>query len=190
MGRSTVQQLIQRAQSMNSYNNSGIDSKVAWVDFFNEALTNMVDHLEIQETIQIQYDPQTKEYALPDDYYGLISVTDDRGIHLKQRRSYQQPNAYGWYVLDKGSHHVLDVTYDFLKPLSIHYYRYPAFLVLGDVNTQKPEVPTAGETALCYKAIYFALLNNNQTAPAQYYEQLFKKELATIKTAADRARGN
>jgi hypothetical protein len=190
MGRSTVNELIQRAKSMNDYNNSGIETMTAWVDFFNEALTNMVDDLGLEEVLTINFVQGTTEYDLPEDYYGMITVTEaDTGTQMAKRRAYPQKYPYGWWVLDKGSKTVLDLIYNFNKAFKVHYNRYPAKLELGTIATQKPEVPTTGETALCYKAINRALLNNNQFEQAAVFEKLYKDERANIRTASIRARG-
>lgn len=190
MGRSTVNELIQRAKSMNAYNNSGIETTTAWLDFFNEALSNMVDDLDLEEVVTINYVQGTSEYDLPEDYYGIITVTEaDNGNQMAKRRAYPQKYPYGWWVLDKGSKVVLDILFNFNKSFKVHYNRYPTKLELGSIATQKPEVPTAGETALCYLAVNRALLNNNQFEQASVFEKLYKEERANIRTASVRSRG-
>lgn len=190
MGRSTVSELIQRARNMNNYNNSGIESTVAWCDFFNEALTNMVDDLGLEEVTTINFVQGTTEYDLPEDYYGIITVTEaDTGSTMAKRRAYPQKYPLGWWVLDKGSKTVLDIVYNYNKAFKVHYNRYPTKIELANINTQKPEVPTTGETALCYLAINRALLNNSHFDQAQIFEELYKKERANIRTAGIRSRG-
>lgn len=190
MGRSTVQQLIQRAQNMNSYNNNGIETQNAWIDFFNDALQSMVDDLDIHEETTLVFNPSQKQYDLPDDYYALRIIEDTiRKETLVQKRNYNQRYPYGYWVIDKGSKHVIDITYDNATTFNLYYQRYPEQLTLAQIDTQKPEVPTIGETALCYKAIYYACLNNNQIEQATYFDDLYKRERANIKTASVRARG-
>lgn len=92
-------------------------------------------------------------------------------------------------MIDKGSKHVIDITYNQACTFNLYYQRYPKKLEIADISTQRPEVPTIGETALCYKAIYYACLNNNQLDQAQFFDELYKRERAGIKTASVRARG-
>lgn len=190
MARSTVNELIQRAKSMNNYNSSGIESTTAWVDFFNEALSSMVDDLGLEEVMTINFVIGTTEYDLPEDYYAIITVTEaDTGSTMAKRRAYPQKYPFGWWVMDKGSKTVLDLIFNFNKAFKVHYNRYPAKLELANISTQKPEVPTVGETALCYKANYYACLNNSHFDEAQYFEKLYKEEQAKIRTASVRSRG-
>jgi hypothetical protein len=71
----------------------------------------------------------------------------------------------------------------------VFYTRYPALLEYANISIQRPEVPTAGETALCYKAISNSLKNNNQLGQAQYYDGLYKEQRATVKLAVLKAKG-
>ncbi|MET3699348.1 hypothetical protein SAMN05877753_10213 [Bacillus oleivorans] len=190
MGRSTVQQLITRAQNMNSYNNSGVESNIQWVDFFNEALVQMVDDLNLEEVYEIPYTLDQREYTLPDDFYGLLLVNDlSKKTRLAARRNYDQVYPYGYWIMDKGSHFALDVVHSNPTTLQILYKRYPKQLNIGEIATQKPEVPTVGETALCFKAINRALLNNNQVEQANYFDELYNREKGVIRTAGTRAKG-
>lgn len=195
MGRSTVNQLIQRAKNMNEYNNSGVASDVVWLDFFNDALTSMVDELGIEESFSITCDPAVSSYDLPEDYYRVLSVADsannelstfrDFGFSIDGGRSFN----VGYLVKNKGSKQVIELKQIQPKSMTVQYIRYPQTLLLADVTTQKPEVPTAGETALCYKAVSHALKNNNQLGQSQYYEELYLAEVAKINKASFRVRG-
>lgn len=190
MGVSTVQQLINRAKNMNGYNNSGIATDAVWVDFFNAALVEMTDDLTIEEIFTINFTPGTREYNLPSDFYAISVLYDQNGSAVAMRRNYNQRYPNGYWVLDKGDRRVIDL-YEYTQPMTftLLYRRYPKPLTYSEMATQKPEVPTAGEIALCYKAIYFACLNNNQIGQAEFFDQLYQKERTNIKTAASRARG-
>jgi hypothetical protein len=189
MGRSTVAQLIQRAKNLNQYNNSGVDSDAMWVDHFNAALVEMVDNLDLQETFTIAYTKDTQLYTLPDDYYALLLLIDSKNQPITQKRNYNQSYPNGYWILDKGDHFDIDISYNTDDMLTILYNRYPKELIFADIQTQKPEVPTTGETSLCYLAISKALQNNNQLGQAQYYDGLYKSELANIRIATNRAKG-
>lgn len=195
MGRSTVNQLIQRAKNMNEYNNSGVASDVVWLDFFNEALTSMVDDLGIEESYSITCDPAVTSYDLPEDYYQVLSIVDsannelstfkDFGFNIDGGRSYN----VGYLVKNKGAQQAIELKHIQPESMTVHYIRYPETLLLADVTTQKPEVPTVGETALCYKAVSHALKNNNQLGQAQYFEELYAAEVSKVNKATTRARG-
>lgn len=190
MGDATVRQLINRAKNMNGYNNSGIATDAVWVDFFNAALVEMTDDLNLEETYIINFVPGTREYDLPSNFYALSVIFDQNGSAVAMRRNYNQRYPAGYWVLNKGDRRVLDL-YEYTQPLTFNllYRRYPKPLTYSDIATQKPEVPTAGEIALCYKAIYFACLNNNQIGQAEFFDSLYQKERVNIKTAVSRARG-
>lgn len=188
MGRSTVQQLIQRAKNMNEYNNSGVANDAVWVDHFNAALVEMVDDIDLQELTTLSYSPSQRTYTLPDDYYSLLLMNTENKQRINQRRDYDSQTP-GYWIMDKGSSHELDIVFNQDTELTILYQRYPEVLTFATISTQRPEIPTAGETALCYKAVYFSLLNNNQPGQAQYFEELYKKERATVKLAASKAKG-
>lgn len=190
MGRSTVRQLIERAKSYNEYNNSGVTSDVIWLDHFNSALIEMVDVLNLEETFEIPYITSQQTYDLPDDYYSLILLNDRlTNQRLTQKRHFDQKYPPGYWIIDRGDKYTIDITFSAPTTFVMYYEHYPKVLELSQITTQKPEIPTAGETALCYKAISAALKNNNQLGQAQYYDTLFKEQLATIKTATTRARG-
>lgn len=196
MGRSTVQQLIQRAKSMNEYNNSGIASDVVWIDHFNEALTSMVDELAIQESYSITCDPAVSVYNLPDDYYKLISITDQSDIELSTFKDggftldgFRNINP-GYTIQNKGPNYALELKSYQPDSLTVQYIRYPAVLELANINTQKPEVPTVGENALCLKAIVHSLENNNQLGQAQEFERKYLNELQKIDKANFKAKGD
>lgn len=189
MGRSTIQQLIQRAKSLNQYNNSGVDNDSIWIDHFNSALVEMVDDLNLQETFTINYTKDVTTYDMPDDYYAMVMLIDSKNTQIPQKRNFNQVYPMGYWILDKGDKFQINITYNTNDTLTLLYERYPTVLELGNITTQKPEVPTAGETALCYLSIRNSLLNNNQLGQAQYYDGLYKSELANIRIAATRAKG-
>lgn len=189
MGRSTVAQLIQRAKNLNEYNNSGVVSDVVWLDHFNSALVEMVDNLNLQENISIPYTDGQRIYTLPDDYYSLLLLLDSRNQQITQKRNYHQQYPNGYWILDKGDHFEIDITYNQADTLTLLYERYPDVLEYANRETQKPDIPTAGETALCYKAISHALKNNNQIGQAQYYDGLYKDQMATVRVATTKAKG-
>lgn len=196
MGRSTVNQLIQRAKNMNEYNNSGVTSDVVWIDFFNEALSSMVEELAIEESYYITCNPVVNSYDLPEDYYQLVSIVDslnnelttfrDNGFNIDGTRTYNP----GYTIKNKGNKQIVELQYLQPESIKVSYLRYPATLLFSDITSQKPEVPTVGETALCYKAISHALKNNNQLGQAQYFEDLYTLELGKINRASFRARGH
>lgn len=188
MGRSTVQQLIQRAKNMNEYNNSGVSNDTIWVDHFNAALVEMVDDLDLQQPFTIAYTPLQRSYTLPDDYYSLLLLTTQNKQRINERRDYDEQSP-GYWVMDKGSHHEADIIFSYPTELTALYQRYPAQLEVSQKETQKPEIPTAGETALCYKAVYFSLLNNNQPGQAKYFDDLYQKERANVRMAVAKAKG-
>lgn len=195
MGISTVSQLVQRAKSMNEYNNSGVANDSVWVDFFNEALMSLVEDLNILEEVQITINPSLKSYDLPENYYGLIHVTNslnnelspykDYGFSLEGTRSYSP----GYDIKNKGFKYVIEFPYIQPETLTVTYIRYPTKLEFSQRESQKPEIPTSGESALCYKAISNALKNNNQLGQAQYYDSLFREQMGIVRTANLRARG-
>jgi hypothetical protein len=158
MGRSTVLQLIQRAKNMNEYNNSGVASDVVWLDHFNSALIEMADDLNLEETIEIPYIPTQTSYDLPDGYYSLVLLNNKQtNQRLTQKRYFDQLYPPGYWVTDKGYKYVIDITFPQATTFVLYYERYPDVLEYSLISTQKPDVPTIGETALCYKAISHAL---------------------------------
>lgn len=195
MGLSTVQQLIQRAKNMNEYNNSGVSKDDIWVDFFNEALMSMVEYLNIDEEVKFTLNSTTTTFDLPEGYYGLIKITDsstnelrpykDEGFTLDGGRGYSP----GYNIKNKGSKYIIE--FPLMQPdtFTVSYIRYPLKLENSTIQTQKPEVPTVGETALCYKAISHALENNNQPGQARYFDEKYVLELDKINKASYRARG-
>jgi hypothetical protein len=150
----------------------------------------MVDVLNLEETFEIPYITSQATYDLPDDYYSLILLNDRlTNQRLTQKRHFDQKYPPGYWITDKGSKYTIDITFSSATTFVMYYERYPKVLEVSQIDTQKPEIPTAGETALCLKAISAALKNNNQLGQAQYYDTLFKEQLANIKTATTRARG-
>lgn len=190
MGRSTVSQLINRAKNQNEYNNSGVSSDEVWVDHFNAALQEMTDDLKLDTTTTIDFTPGTEEYDLPDDYYGFLTLNDRNNSRVGKRRNFDQTYPGGYWIVNKGANYALNLK-GFTSPetFTLYYYRYPALLDVAQKDTQKPEISTSAENALVYKAISHALQNNNQLGQSEYFEQLYRQEVAKMNTANTRARG-
>jgi hypothetical protein len=173
---------------MNEYNNSGVSADSVWVDHFNAALVEMADDLDLQESFTLSYSTDKRVYTLPDDYYSLLLLTTENKQRIAQRREYDSQTP-GYWVMDKGSRHEVDVVFPQATILTGLYQRYPANLEVSSVQTQKPEIPTAGETALCYLAISKALLNNNQPGQAKYFIDLYTAQRANVRLATTKAKG-
>lgn len=191
MGRSTSQELITRGKAENAYNNSGISADVQWVDFFNDALADLVDDLAIQAAlIPINLISPTREYDLPTDFFGIESMYDGNGNRIAERRTYEQKYPVGYRILNKGSKFVVDL-YNFTtnQTFTGQYIRYPVKLTSGGASSEYPEVPTMGEKALFYYAIAKALRNNNQPGQAAEYDKHYEVERKKIRTAMARSRG-
>jgi hypothetical protein len=189
MGASTSQQLIAKGKGENGYNNSGISNDSQWVDFFNDALADLVDDLGIEESLDpIVFVSTVRENTLPADYFSLVNLYDGNGCEVYERRSYNQKYPAGYRVLFKGSSYVIDL-YSFTtnQTFTGQYYRYAEALTIADYADQHPEVPTVGEKALIYYAISKALRNNNQ--PVGDYLKLYERERMKIRDAIAKARG-
>lgn len=188
MGISTAAQLIAKGQAENGYNNSGISSPNTWLDFFNDALRDLVDDLNIVDVLPaLTYTAGVREVDLPTDYYSIVDLFDGNGTPVTERRNYMQSYPAGYMVMYRGSKFVIDL-YNYMSSQSFTglYQRYAkAIAVTGD----SPEVPTIGERALVYYAISKALYNNNQMGQGQEYEQKYERERLKIRTAAARSRG-
>lgn len=184
---STINELIARGKAQNEYNNSGIRSDAQWVDFFNEALRDLVDDLRIEKTGQISFDPAQREYDLPPDFYSLVLLNDEHGCRVFKRRYYDQRIPSGYWIFNRGDKHVIDL-YQYMAPMTFTfvYQAYPEPLVLANLNTQRPQVPSVGEKALIYYAIAKALRNNNEVGQAQDVERLYELERAKIRNAVAR----
>jgi hypothetical protein len=62
MGTSSTAQLIARGKAENGYNNSGISGDPAWIDFFNDALRDLVEDLNIIDVLpSLVYTAGTRE---------------------------------------------------------------------------------------------------------------------------------
>lgn len=190
MGRSTVSQLIQRAQSMNEYDNHAVANDSVWVSHFNSALSDMAEDLKIDEVMTIAYVNSQDEYDLPDDFYSLIIVNDQNNRRIAKLRHMDQVSPPGYWIVNRGDKFtILLKGFYGGETFTIRYTRYPALLDEAQKDTQKPEVPNIAEDALCYRAVSRALYNNNQIGKAQYFEGLYRGELGKIHTANSRARG-
>lgn len=189
MGRSTTQQLITKGQNENGYNNSGIDTPAKWVDFFNDALADLVDDIGLTEHLTINFVAGTREYDLPEDFFSLDSLNDASNCPVRKRRSYDQRYPSGYWIIDQGDVFVIDLhEFTSAQTFTGEYVRYPAVLTVGAIQTEKPQVPTVDEKALIYYAIAKALRNNNQIGQAQDYEALYEAERKKIRNAAAQAR--
>lgn len=186
MGRSTAAQLIAKGKAENSYNNSGIKTDAQWLDFFNDALRDLVDDLGIRKMGTIAYDTE-REYPLADDYYYLLSMNDANNNRVAKRRNYDQQYPEGYWIFYRGGSHVIDLyRYSAAQTFTYLYQAYPA--ELADTNAT-PEVPSVGEKALVYYAIAKSLRNNSHADEAREYEGLYERERLKIRTAAARGGG-
>lgn len=180
---STVGDLINQGRSENSYNNSGIEKEITWISFFNDALNDLVDDLNIQETVAIEFTPDEREYDLPGDYHAIVRVYDDTNYRISKRPYYNMPGGY--MTFNRGNRYVIDF-YDFNSPktFTVLYERYPT--ALGSSQDAVPEVPRVGERALIYYALEKALRNNNQVGMAQEMKQNYERERLKIRNAVAR----
>lgn len=189
MGRSTSAQLIAKGKAENSYNNSGISTDVQWVDFFNDALADLVDDLNIEESLPpINFISSTREYDLPADFFSIQGLYDNSGNEICERRSFNQKYPAGYRILNKGSKYVVDLySYGTNQTITGQYIRQAILLTSAGAEAEYPEIPTVGEKALFYYAIAKALRNNNQ--PVGDYEILYERERKKIRNAMARSRG-
>jgi hypothetical protein len=187
MGASTTAQLITKGRSENGYNNSGIAGNSQWVDFFNDALRDLVEDLGIEQTGTIAFVVATREYDLPDDYYSIAIMNDGTRSRVSKRRNYDQEWPEGYWIFNRGGNYVIDL-YNFMsaQTFTFTYQAYAPELVLGNITTEHPSVPSVGEKALIYYAVSKALRNNNQIGQAQDYERLYEGERKKIRNAAAR----
>lgn len=194
MGRSSVNALIARGMNRNDYNNTGIDTPAKWVDAFNAALGDMVNDLNITDTLTIPFVNGTREYDLPDDFFEIRELWDQFNCPSTKRRYYDQ-QLYGFYpqylegyfVLFKGGKYVIDLyPYNTDQTFQGIYVRYPALLSISNLDAL-PEVPTVGEDALIDYAVMIALRNNNQLAQAKTVQQDYEAGRKKIRDAAARA---
>lgn len=192
MGRSTIAQLIAKGQAENKYNNSGINSDGKWVDFFNDALRDLVDDMGLTGNHTLTITANTFEYSLPDDYYSAIQLFETaNGFLYPKRRNYSDFTRSGFWVLNRGDSFVMDIRQIPVgKEMTVVYQKYAPDLVEANKNTQVPEVPTVGEKALIYYALTKALRNNSHLDDAKEYERLYEAERIKIRTAAARSGGS
>lgn len=190
MGISTVEALIIRGQNQNDYNNTGIDTNGKWVDAFNAALQDLVSDINLTATLAINFVAGTREYDLPDDFFELQELRDSFKCRVQKRRTYDPylTCVQGYWIMNRGSNYAIDLfEYDYNETFTGLYTRYPATLVVANIATQKPEIPTIGENALIYYAISKALRANNQLGQAQVLEASYEMERRKIRDAAARA---
>ena len=193
MGRSTVTELIARGKNQNDYNNTGIDTDGKWVDYFNDALQDLVSDINLTGTLQVSFVNGTREYNLPADFFELTELWDGFGCLVPKRRFYDQiygsfyNTPQGYYIRFEGSGYTIDLyQYNSNQTFNGIYNRYPAKLS-ESVLTANPEVPTVGENALTYYAISKSLRANNQPGQAIAMEQKYEQERKKIRDAAARA---
>lgn len=189
MGASTVAQLISRGKAENSYNNSGIKSDSQWIDFFNDALRDLVDDLDLEKVVTIPFMVGTREYDMPVDYHAFVLLTEPTGYPLVKRRNYNQEWPVGYWMFNRGSGYVMDL-FNFSSPQNfvLTYQAYAEELAEAQKGTQKAQVPSVGEKALIYYAIMKGLRNNSQPE-ADKYESLYEAERKKIRNAAARGAG-
>ena len=187
MGASTSAQLIAKGRAENGYNNSGISNDAQWIDFFNDALRDLVEDLGIQKVGTINFVVGTREYDLPADYYSLDLLTDSFGSPVTKRRNYNADWPAGYWIFNRGDKSVIDL-WDYNSPetFTYLYQAYAPILVIGNKNTERPAVPSVGEKALIYYAVAKALRNNAQIGMAQDYERLYEEERKKIRNATAR----
>lgn len=184
MGRSTVTELMNKGKSENAYNNSGIKTPAQWMDFFNDALNDLVDDLNLTKTFTVTHDGAAREYDLPDDFYSVFILNDQSNGRVAVRRNYDANGGY--WVMYKGSKYVIDLwKYTSAQTFNGVYQRYATKLT--DVGNN-PEVPDVGEKALIYYALGKALRNNNQVGQAKEMDEKYEAERLKIRNAAARAR--
>ncbi|UKS27203.1 hypothetical protein LOZ80_38085 [Paenibacillus sp. HWE-109] len=188
MGTSTAGQLIAKGKAENGYNNSGIATDLTWLDFFNDALRDLVDDLNIVDLLPaLAFTAGTREVDLPSDYFSLVDLYDGNGTYVCERRNYMQAYPAGYMVMNRGGKYIIDLyNYSNSQSFTGLYQRYAKVLA---ATTDSPEVPTVGERFLIYYAISKALYNNNQMGQGQEYEQKYEQERLKIRNAAARSRG-
>lgn len=185
MGASTVAQLIAQGKAENGYNNTGITANDQWVSFFNDALRDLVDDVGIEKVGTLSFTTNQREYDMPTDFYSLIIMNDSTNKRVVKRRHYDQESPPGYWIFYRGDRHVMDLyNYSFDQTFTYVYQAYPEELLLSNINTQRPQVPSVGEKALIYYAISKALRNNNEIGQAQDYEALYERERMKIRNAA------
>ncbi|MCI3922432.1 hypothetical protein MO973_19555 [Paenibacillus sp. TRM 82003] len=187
MGSSTVAQLIAKGKAENKYNNAGISSDPQWMDFFNDALRDLVDDLQITKVGTLSVVAGTREYDLPDDYYAMVLMFDSSNMNVVKRRNYNQQYPPGYWIFNRGSGHVIDM-YNYSSAVTMTY-TYLAYAAELTATSDYPEIPGVGERALIYYALSKALKNQNQVGQAKEMEALYERERMKIRSAAARGAG-
>jgi hypothetical protein len=184
MGTSTVAQLIAKGKAENSYNNSGISSDSQWWDFFNDALRDLVEDINIVKALSLTFDGSAREIDLPSDYYNVVELYEANGTPVCKRRIYGSPLNYsqqGYFVMYRGSKWVIDLYYyTVAQTLTGLYVSYPTVITGTGVT---PEIPAVGEKALIYYALEKALRNNNQVGMADEMKGNYERERKKIRAA-------
>jgi hypothetical protein len=187
MGASTVAQLIARGKAENGYNNSGISNDPQWIDFFNDALRDLVEDLNIVDLLSLVYTAGTREVDLPSDFFAMVELYDANQCRVLSRDTYYQQYPSGFFIMYRGSKYVIDLyNYTSSQTFSGLYQRYAATLA---ATSDTPEIPSIAEKALPFYAIAKALKNNNQLAEAAAYDSLYQAERKKLRTATARSRG-
>lgn len=191
IGTSTSAQLIAKGQAENKYNASGISSDNKWIDFFNDALKDLVDDMGLTENYTLTVESGVTEYELPDDYYSAILLFETvNATPYPKRRNYNEFNKPGYWIFNRGDEIIMDLRQIPVgRQLTLVYQKYATDLTEPAKNTQKPEVPRVGEKALVYYALQKALRNNSHLDDAKEYERLYEAERLKIRTAAVRGAG-
>lgn len=187
MGRTNVQNLINRGSNWNSYNATGIATNGLWLDAFNAALADLVEDIGLTARTVIPYIAGTTTYDLPADFFESIQVVDAGQFPIWKRQYEVEPFpcADSYYIKNVGANY--QIVFDernSSENITVVYTRYPSLL---NTLTDFPEVPTVGEDALLYYAISRSLRNNNQQGQAMEVEQKYEQERKKIRDAKYRA---
>lgn len=185
MGASTVADLIAKGKAQNAYNNSGIKTDSVWLGHFNDALRDLTDDLNIEDSADLVYDGTTSAMDLPDGYYEYVQLNTDSGSPVCKRRSFKD-RSFGYFIQYRGSKWVLDIQGYSAQTFELIYNRYATELT---ATANNPEIPTTGEMALVYYAIEKGLRNNNQVGQANEIQAQYERERKKIRTAIARGRG-
>lgn len=187
MGASTVDQLITRGKAENGYNNSGIGTDSQWFDFFNDALRDLVEDLNIVDLLSLSFTAGTREVTLPSDFFSMVELYDANQCPVPSRDSYYQQYPSGFFVMYRGSKYVIDLyNYGSSQTFTGLYQRYAATLT---ATSDTPEIPSIAEKALPFYAISKALMNNNQQDEGMQYLAKYEAERKKLRTATARSRG-
>lgn len=195
MGRSSVAALIARGQNQNNYNQTGISSNAQWIDFFNAALADLANDIDLRTTFTIAYDGVNSTYDLPDDFVDMQELYDSYNLRVPRRQTSREDGAFyqwteGFYIYWGGANYKI-VLYDYgstEQTFNGLYTRLPDVITFAsDLTTQFPELPTPCEDALIYYAIAKAMANNNLLAQSLTMMNEYEKQRKNIRDNVRRA---